>query len=218
MVNIYDKNPIYMSKKFNKFETLCEKAFTHHSNGGFRTNTPVKLRPEFFNSDFYKTRYQTDSLFDTWLRGCIQQNPNLFFFIHDIAANSTNASAKDANDLAGSNYIILTLKMDPRTLQAPTEYNEFSVPGDFNLIEVLDFGINLPPVQGVPNKYENYEAYTQSKPVPANPDDFKALGNQPMDNKLPVAQTSIPASPAIAKKYFTGPTRSKKNGPKKLKK
>jgi len=216
VVNIYDKNPIYMSKKFNKFETLCEKAFTHHSNGGFRTNTPVKLRPEFFNSDFYKTRYQQDSAFDQWLRGCIGQNPNVFFFIHDIAGNSTNASAKDANDLAGSEYVILTLKTDPRSLQSPTEYNEFSVPGDYKLIEVLDFGINLPPVQGVPNKYENYDSYSQSKPVPANPDAFKELGNQPMDNKLAKANTSIPASPAIAKKYFTGPKKSKKNGPKKL--
>jgi hypothetical protein len=216
VVNIYDKNPIYMSKKFNKFETLCEKAFTHHSNGGFRTNTPVKLRPEFFNSDFYKTRYQQDSAFDQWLRGCTGQNPNLFFFIHDIAGNSTNASAKDANDLAGSEYVILTLKTDPRSLQSPTEYNEFSVPGDYKLIEVLDFGINLPPVQGVPNKYENYDSYSQSKPVPANPDAFKELGNHPMDNELATANTSIPASPAIAKKYFTGPKKSKKNGPKKL--
>lgn len=205
-----------MSKKFNKFETLCEKAFTHHSNGGFRTNTPVKLRPEFFNSDFYKTRYQQDSAFDQWLRGCTGQNPNLFFFIHDIAGNSTNASAKDANDLAGSEYVILTLKTDPRSLQSPTEYNEFSVPGDYKLIEVLDFGINLPPVQGVPNKYENYDSYSQSKPVPANPDAFKELGNHPMDNELATANTSIPASPAIAKKYFTGPKKSKKNGPKKL--
>lgn len=205
-----------MSKKFNKFETLCEKAFTHHSNGGFRTNTPVKLRPEFFNSDFYKTRYQQDSAFDQWLRGCTGQNPNIFFFIHDIAGNSTNASAKDANDLAGSEYVILTLKTDPRSLQSPTEYNEFSVPGDYKLIEVLDFGINLPPVQGVPNKYENYDSYSQSKPVPANPDAFKELGNHPMDNELATANTSIPASPAIAKKYFTGPKKSKKNGPKKL--
>jgi hypothetical protein len=215
VVNIYDKNPKYMSKKFNKFETLCEKAFTHHSNGGFRTNTPVKLRPEFFNSNFYKSHYQKDSAFDQWLRGCIESNPNLFFFIHDIAGNSNNANAKDANDLAGSNHIILTLKTDPRTLQSPTEYNEFTVPGDYKLIEVLDFGINLPPVQGVPNKYEHYQDYVQGQPVPANPDEFKGLGNQPTDNKLPVTQTSIPASPAIAKKYFTGPKKSKKSSKKK---
>ena len=198
-----------MSKKINKFETLCEKAFTHHSNGGFRTNTPVRLRPEFFKSDFYNTSYQKDSAFDQWLRGSIEANPNIFFFIHDIAGNSNNANAKDANDLAGSTQITLVLKTDPRTLQSPTEYNEFSVPGDYKLIEVLDFGINLPPVQGVPNKYEHYQDYAQSKPVPANPDDFKALDNHSTDNKLPVTQTAIPASPAIAKKYFTGPKKKK---------
>jgi len=209
MVNIYDKNLIYMSKKFNKFETLCEKAHTHHSNGGFRTNTPVKLRKEFFNSDFYKARYQKDSSFDQWLRSRIEENPNLFFFIHDIAGNSTNASAKDANDLAGSINIILTLKTDPRSLQSPTEFNEFQVPGDFELVEVLDFGVNLPPVQGVPNKYEKYDNYAQCKPIPVDTDAFKCLNNHPIDNKLATAQTSIPASPAIAKKYFTGPKRKK---------
>jgi hypothetical protein len=199
-----------MIKKFNKFETLCEKAFTHHANGGFRTNTPVRLRPEFFKSDFYTTHYQKNTPFDGWLRGCIEQNPDSFFFIHDIASNSTNASAKDANDLSGGISIILTLKPDPRTLQTPTEWNEFQVPGDFNLIEVLDFGVNLPPVQGVPNKYENYPDYTQGKPTPVDQNAFKGLGNNPVDNKLTGKHTSIPASPAIEKRYFTGPKKSKK--------
>jgi hypothetical protein len=193
-----------------KFETLCEKAFTHYSNGGFRTNTPVKLRSEFFNSDFYKSHYQKDSAFDQWLRDSIKENPNLFFFIHDIASPSTNASAKDANDLAGGSHnILLTIKTDPRTLKAPTEYNEFIVPGDYKLIEVLDFGINLPPVQGVPNKYEHYQDYVQSKPTPVNVDDFKALDNHSMDSKLPEKNTKIKASVAKEKKYFNGPKRSK---------
>ena len=199
-----------MSKKFNKFETLCEKAFSHHSNGGFRTNTPVKLRPEFFNSDFYKTRYQKDASFDQWLRGSIKENPDLFFFIHDIAGNSNNANAKDANDLAGSGNILLTLKTDPRTVKTPSEFNEFEVPGDYKLIEVLDFGINLPPVQGVPNKYERYSDYVQSTPVEVNTDDYKALDNHSMDNKLPVKNTAIPASPAKERRYFNGPKKKSK--------
>lgn len=190
-----------MSKKFNKFETLCEKAYSHHANGGFRTNTPVKLRPEFFKSEFYKRTYQNDGPFDQWLRGSIEQNPNLFFFIHDIAGNSTNASAKDANDFAGTSYVILTLKTDPRTLSSPTEFNEFSVPGDYRLIEVLNFGINLPPVQGVPNPYERYENWSHSTPVPADPDAFKKLGNHPTDNKLADKNTAIPASVAQTRKY-----------------
>lgn len=198
-----------MNKKFNKFETLCEKAYTHYSNGGFRTNTPIKLRPEFFNSDFYKTRYQKDAGFDSWLRGCIKENPDLFFFIHDVAGNSNNASAKDANDLAGSSDIILTLKCDPRTVKVPTEYGEFQVPGDYKLVEVLDFGINLPPVQGVPNKYEHYQDYVQSKPVPVDVDDFKSLDNHSLDTKLPEKNTKIKASVAKEKRYFNGPKRSK---------
>jgi len=190
-----------MSKKNNKFETLCEKAFSHHANGGFRTNTPVKLRPEFFKSDFYKKTYQQDAPFDQWLRGSIEANPDLFFFIHDIAGNSNNANAKDANELAGSSYIMLTLKTDPRTLQSPTEFNEFIVPGDFNLVEVLNFGINLPPVQGVPSKYERYDTVSAGKPVLADPDAFKKLGNHSTDNKLAEKNTAIPASVAQTRRY-----------------
>jgi hypothetical protein len=190
-----------MSKKFDKFKVLCEKAHSHYANGGFRTNTPVKLRPEFFESEFYKKHYQANSPFDAWLRGSIKENPDLYFFIHDVAGNSNNANAKDANELAGSGDIILTLKCDPRTLSNPTEFNEFIVPGDYRLIEVLNFGVNLPPVQGVPNKYENYGSYAQVKPVPVNVDDFKALDNHSIDGKLPVKQTAIPVSTAKEKRY-----------------
>ena len=204
------QTPYIMSKKFNKFETLCEKAFTHHSNGGFRTNTPVRLRPEFFTSKFYKNHYQKDASFDKWLRGSIKENPNLFFFIHDISSESLNGSAKDANDLAGSSGVILTLKCDPRTVKTPTEFSEFTVPGTFELIEVLDFGINLPPVQGVPNKYERYSDYVQSTPVEVDTDDFKALDNHSLDSKLPKKNTSIPASPAKERRYFNGTKKRSK--------
>ena len=190
-----------MSKKFVKFETLCEKAYTHHANGGFRTNTPVKLRPEFFESDFYKKVYQNDGVFDQWLKGSIQENPNLFFFIHDISGNSNIANAKDATDSTGSSYVILTLKVDPRTLNAPTEFNEFIVPGDYNLIEVLNFGINLPPVQGVPSRYERYETAVQGKPVLHDPDAYAKLGNHSIDHKLPEKNTAIPASVAQTRRY-----------------
>lgn len=190
-----------MSKKFNKFETLCEKAYSHHANGGFRTNTPVKLRPEFFESDFYKKTYQQDAPFDQWLKGSIQENPNLFFFIHDISGNSNNVNAKDVTDTGGSSYVMLTLKTDPRSLHAPTEFNEFIVPGDMNLVEVLNYGINLPPVQGVPSRYERYDTATQGKPVLHDPDAFKKLGNHSIDNKLPEKDTAIPASVAKTKRY-----------------
>jgi hypothetical protein len=199
-----------MNKKFDKFETLCEKARTHYSNGGFRTNTPVKIRPEFLNSEFYKAHYQPKGVFDTWLRGCMKENPDMFFFIHDIASPSTNGSAKDANDLAGgANNIILTLKVDPRTISTPTEFNEFNVPGDYRYIEVLDYGINLPPVQGVPNKYEHYKDYVQVSPKPVDVDDYKDLNNHALDAKLPQKNTAIKASVAKEKKYFNGPKRSK---------
>jgi hypothetical protein len=186
-----------MSQKFNKFETLCERAFAHYTNGGFRTGTPVKLRPEFFKSDFYKQRYETDELFHSWIQNILQQNPDTFFFISEVNGNSNNANAKDANSIAGSNNVVLVLKCDPRTVQYPTEFNEFEVPGDLKYIEVLRFGNNLPPVQGVPNKYE--------QPIGSKPEelknDFGALGNRPKDQSLPTKNTSIPASGAFEKRY-----------------
>jgi hypothetical protein len=187
-----------MSQKFNKFETLCEKAFTHFSNGGFRTNTPVRLTPAFFKSSFYKERYQKDGVFDQWIKGILEANPDTFFFIHDIASIGTNASSKDANDLAGGSNILLTLKTDPRTLQWPTEFNEFTVPGNYEYVEVLNFGNNLPPVQGVPNKYERPIGDTKAKELK---NDFDILGNRPIDDSLPKKNTSIPASPAKQKRY-----------------
>lgn len=176
-----------MSQKYNKFVTLCEKAFSHYSNGGFRTNTPVKLLPAFFKSKYYQEVYQKDGVFDTWIKSILEQNPDTFFFIHDISSNSTNSSAKDANNLAGGANIFLTLKTDPRTLQWPTEFNEFIVPGNYDFVEVLNFGVNLPPVQGVPNKYE--------RPIGTKPtelkNDFDILNNRPKDDTLPVKNVKI---------------------------
>jgi hypothetical protein len=186
-----------MSQKYNKFETLCEKAFSHFSNGGFRTNSPVKLLPAFFKSSFYKERYQKDGVFDTWLKSILEANPETFFFIHDVGSNSVNGSSKDAVDLAGGSSIMLTLKTDPRTLQWPTEFNEFSVPGNYEYVEVLNFGNNLPPVQGVPNKYE--------RPVGTKPtelkNEFDILNNRPKDDTLPTKNVKIPGSSAYEKRY-----------------
>jgi hypothetical protein len=187
-----------MSQKFNKFETLCERAFSHYSNGGFRTGTPVKLRPEFFKSKFYKQRYETDPLFNTWITDILSQNPNTFFFIKEVNGNSNNTNAKDANSIAGSDSVILVLSCDPRTVQYPTEFNEFEVPGDLEYIEVLNFGNNLPPVQGVPNKYEHPVGDTKARELK---NDFDILNNRPLDDSLPKKNTSIPASPAKEKRY-----------------
>lgn len=187
-----------MSQKFKKFETLFEKAFSHFSNGGFRTNTPVKLLPAFFKSDFYKSRYQKDGVFDQWIKGILAENPDTFFFIHDIASESLSNSAKDANDFAGTAGVMLTLKTDPRTVQWPTEFNEFTVPGNYNFVEVLNFGPNLPPVQGVPNKYE--------KPIGSKPevqkDNFKGLNNRPVNDTLPTKNVKIPGSAPFEKRYI----------------
>jgi hypothetical protein len=64
---------------------------------------------------------------------------------------------------------------------------EFTVPGNWDYVEVLNFGVNLPPVQGVPNKYEKPIGDQKPQIVQVN----VSLGNQPTDNSLPVKNTKI---------------------------
>jgi hypothetical protein len=171
-------------KKNNKFDTLLETAFTHFSNGGFREGSPVKLRNQFFNSDYFKKHYSGHQQFSEWLKGMFDQD--YFFFIKRVVGGGSEQNVKDANTNEGSGDVFLVLKCDPRAVYAPTEFSEFSVPGDFNLIEVLDFGVNLPPVQGVSNKYEQ-PIGTKPEPVVINVN----IGNLPQDNALPTKNTKI---------------------------
>jgi hypothetical protein len=172
--------------KYNSFDVIYEKAFAKYANGGaFRENTPIKIRDTFFNSPYFKQRYSGDSVFVDWITNLVKQG--IFFFIHKIHADGTMADRQDANDYAGSNNLYLTIKTDPRTPAYPTEFNEFNVPADFKFIEVLDFGPNLPPVQGVPNKYEQPLTDYTPKEAPS----FDKIGNNPKDNTLPKVNVKI---------------------------
>lgn len=173
-------------EKYNSFDVIYEKAFAKYANGGaFRENTPIKIKDAYFNSDYYKSRYSGDTVFTDWLKNLIKLGT--FFFIHKINADDTTGDAKDATDYAGANSLFLTVKTDPRSVAYPTEFNEFNMPADFKYLEVLDFGPNLPPVQGVPNKYE--KPLTDHTPQEAP--DFMNLGNRPKDDSLPVKNVKI---------------------------
>ena len=63
---------------------------------------------------------------------------------------------------------------------------------------MLNFGNNLPPVQGVPNKYERPIGDSKATELK---NDFDILNNRPTDDSLPKKNTSIPASPAKEKRY-----------------
>ena len=181
--------------KFNKFNTLLETAFSHYSNGGFREGSPVRLKKEFFSSKYCKQHYGGDEIFINWLTDLHERE--YFFFIKRVVAHGAMQDVKDANDNEGAGRAYLILKMDPRTVHAPTELSEFTVPADFKYIEVLNFGTNLPPVQSVPNKYE--KPVGDQKPQVVKID--INIGNQPTDSALATANTSIPASPAKGAVY-----------------
>ena len=180
--------------KFNKFDTLLETAFTHFSNGGFREGSPIKLKPSFLSSDYYKTHYSGHEGFSAFLTDLIQRE--VFFFIKRVAGYGSMQNVKDANDNEGVGGAYLVLRLDPRSLQAPTEFNEFTVPANFDYVEVLNFGNNLPPVQSYPNKYEL--PIGDQKPQPVKID--ITINNQPTDKDLADSNTSIPASPAQSPK------------------
>ena len=170
--------------KFNKFNTLLETAFSHYSNGGFREGSPIRVKPEFLNSKYCRDHYGRDTEFFNFLKELIGND--VFFFIKRVVGAGAQQNTKDANDNEGTDPIFLVLKQDPRTVSVGTEMSEFTVPASFDFVEVLNFGVNLPPVQGVPNKYERPIG---TKPEPAKFD--YTLGNQHKDNSLPTKNTKI---------------------------
>ena len=170
--------------KFNKFNTLLETAFAHYSNGGFREGSPIKIKKEFLNSNYCSEHYGRDTEFFNFLKDLIDRD--IFFFIKRVAGRSSEQNVKDANDNEGTGSVYLVLKMDPRSVHVGTEMAEFTVPGNFDFVEVLNFGNNLPPVQGVPNNYE--------KPIGTKPEEAKfdyLLGNQHKNNSLPTKNVKI---------------------------
>lgn len=171
--------------KFKKYEQLLETAFSHYANGGFREGNPVKIKKEFLSSDYCKQHYGNESQFLLFLTNLIEQD--YFFFIKRVVGHGALQNVKDANDNEGAGDCYLLLKMDPRTVSVPTEVAEFTVPGDWKYVEVLNFGTNLPPVQGVPNRYEKPWGTIKPEPVTVNIN----IGNQPKDNSLPTKNVKI---------------------------
>jgi hypothetical protein len=171
--------------KFTKFDTLLETAFSHYSNGGFREGSPVKVKKEFLKSPYCQEHYGRDTDFINWLTDLIERD--YFFFIKRVAAAGSEQNIKDANSNEGTGKVYLVLKMDPRTVSTPTELAEFTIPGNWDYVEVLNFGVNLPPVQGVPNNYEQPIGDQKPQPVQIN----ISLGNQPTDNSLPTKNVKI---------------------------
>lgn len=170
--------------KFNKFNTLLEKAFSHYANGGFREGSPIKIKKQFLTSKYFLTHYGKDTEFHNFLKDLIERD--VFFFIKRVAGQGSEQNIKDANTNEGTGNVYLVLKMDPRSIKYSTEFNDFTVPGDMEYVEVLNFGVNLPPVQGYPNKYET--------PIGTKPEVVKidiSLGNQPKDNSLPTTNIKI---------------------------
>ena len=172
--------------KFNKFNLVFEAAYSRYANGGaFSENTPVKIKEAYFKSPYYKQRYSGDRVFDTWLRDLVKAG--VFFFIYRVNPSGSMADIKNANNASGSPSLFLTIQTDPRTISYATEFNKFDMPADEKYLEILDFGPNLPPVQGVPNRYERPTTDQKSYEVEVN----TKLGNQPKDNSLPKKNTKI---------------------------
>jgi hypothetical protein len=171
--------------KFNKYNTLLETAFSHYSNGGFREGTPVKLKKSFLSHPYYKTHYSGDQEFASFITDLIERE--YMFWIKRVVGHAALQNPKDSNDNEGAGNVYLVLKMDPRTVQFPTEFAEFTVPGDYNHVEVQKFGVNLPPVQGVANRYEL--PFGNIKPEPVS--DNLGIDNLPKDRKLPTKNVKI---------------------------
>jgi hypothetical protein len=174
-----------MNSKFNQFQSLYEAAFSHFSNGGFREGSALVLKPSFLKHDYFKKHYSGHKAFAEFLKKLIQDE--VLFFIKRVVAHGSTQNVKDANDNEGAGDVYLVLRTDARKVEWPTEFNDFSVPGDFDIVEVKDYGINLPPLDSVPNRYERPMGDTTAKVYKMTID----LGNQPKDHLLPTKNTKI---------------------------
>jgi len=185
-----------MNLKFNKFSSLYEAAFSHYSNGGFREGTPITIKPSFLKHQYFKKHYSGNKNFVKFLSELIKNET--MFFIKRVAAAGPSQNVKDANDNEGAGNVYLVLRTDPRTVKWPTEYADFTIPGDFDLLEIKDYGINLPPVDAVPNKYERFFG-SDIKP-------FEMKGskeNHPKDDSLPSKNITLPFTKAVKDKKYT---------------
>lgn len=184
-----------MKQKFDKFQTLFETAFSHFSNGGFREGTAIIVKPAFFKDKYFKKHYAGHPAFVKFLKQLVQDE--VLFFIKRVAASGARQNVKDANDNEGAGNCYLVLRTDPRKVEWPTEFNEFTVPGNFDLVEIKDYGINLPPLESVPNKYERPVGDAHAKVYRME----SSIGNQPSDNSLPQKNTVLKnsAKPTEAK-------------------
>jgi hypothetical protein len=171
--------------KFNKYNTLLETAFSHYANGGFREGSPVRLKKEFLSSDYCRNHYGADTMFIQFLTDLIERD--YFFFIKRVVGHGSMQDFRDTNDNSGAGDCYLLLKMDPRSVSVPTEVGEFTVPGSWKYVEVLNFGTNLPPVQGVPNRYEKPWGTIKPEPVTVNIN----INNRPQDDSLPTKNVRI---------------------------
>lgn len=174
-----------MKQKFNEFQNLFETAFTHFSNGGFREGSAVTLNNSFLRSDYCKKHYSGHKDFINFLKQLIKDE--VLFFIKRVVAHGPGPDIKNATDNSGAGDTYLVLYTDPRKVQWPSEFNEFTVPGDFEVVSVREYGINLPPLPSVPNKYE--------RPMHSDAKVYKMeskLDNRPQDDSLPTANVKLP--------------------------
>ena len=160
--------------KFNEFDTLLESAAALNACGGFKENTPVKLNPAFFKSDYFKNLLSANPQVAEYLKAKTAQD--YFFFIKQVVSTA--------------NPPYLKLKHDPRTPNAATELNEFDVPASLDYVEPLNFGINMPHVQADKTLGDKYTKFTTGQPEPAE-NYFMRVGDKQLGEANPKKNTKL---------------------------
>lgn len=164
-----------------KFDILFETAYSHYSNGGFRQNGTIKIKPSFLKSDYFRKLYSGNAEIADFITSLVKDET--IIFIKRVVGNS-NLDPKGAV-YSGDPYLIV--QTDPRIIQFSPEMSEFKLPCDWDYIENCEYGINLPPIKGVDNKYEHIK--DGDKGVEWK-DDSK-IDNKSKDHTLPRKNTKI---------------------------
>jgi len=171
-----------MNKKYNQFNTIFENTITKYTNGGFSIGSFVIVQPAFLKSKYYKEHYSEDDAFENFIKSAIENKT--FFAVKECLGYLTSNTSKIGNSNEGVGPGYLKLGADTRSLKSEQAFSEFIVPANKKYVDVIDFGNNVAPVQGVPNRYE-YHNPEAGKPTPLDDEPFRKIGNRPTDDQLP---------------------------------
>jgi hypothetical protein len=188
-----------MNNKFNKFNSLYEKALkslikeekaidSKQYTNGLKIGTTFRLKPSFFSSS-ESVKHLNDSQISALKEINDREYDRCKHYFKIKTENRKNSgpnvkSANDSNSLDVEFGVISAAEKD-------NEIYKFILPlKDIKYIEICDWKGNLPPILSPKNEY-SFHNYEKGIPQKVIDTDFKGLGNSPTNRSLPTQNTKL---------------------------